>query len=378
MKKILPLIMAAAIAVGCDNTPKFEVNGTIEGAEDSLLYLEAITLDGVQKLDSTKLKADGTFKFTATAPTNPEFYSLRIGTERINFSIDSTETVSFKASMKTMTREYSVEGSENCEKIREITVLQGKLQDNILALSKNESMYPGDIADSIESLVNAYKEKMCNEYIFKQPSAAYAYYAVHQSIMGAQLFNPVSDRGDVKCYAAVATAWDATYHEAERTKQLCTMAIKGMENTAQPQQKVLEIDNSKIQEANIIDIELPDVNAKLHKLTSLKGKVVLLDFTLYGEKESAERTRTMRTLYTKYKDRGFEIYQISLDNDTHFWKYSAENLPWICVHETDGRATNTYGVHNLPTFFLISRENEVVKRSDNMTGSLESEIEALL
>jgi hypothetical protein len=69
---------------------------------------------------------------------------------------------------------------------------------------------------------------------------------------------------------------------------------------------------------------------------------------------------------------------VALDEDIHFWKLSCEKLPWICVHETDGSAMNMYGVSNLPTYFLINRNNELVKRSDQVTTSLEEEVVQLL
>ncbi len=81
-----------------------------------------------------------------------------------------------------------------------------------------------------------------------------------------------------------------------------------------------------------------------------------------------------RFLYNKYKNKGFEIYQVSLDDDIHFWKCSCENIPWICVHETNGTAVNLYKVTKLPTYFLINRSNELVKRSDDVKTSLEDEI----
>ena len=128
----------------------------------------------------------------------------------------------------------------------------------------------------------------------------------------------------------------------------------------------------------IIDINLPDINSKMRSIKDLKGKVALLDFTLYGAKESAERTRLLRTLYEKYHAQGFEIYQISLDEDIHFWKFSCENLPWVCVHETDGTTTQIYNIVDLPTFFLVNRNNEIVVRSDFMEGTLEDNIQRLL
>ena len=369
--------------VACDKAPKFQVEGTIEGAKDSMLYFSQSTLDGVQKLDSVKLKEDGSFSFKATAPTeSPEFYTLQIGRHVINFSVDSTETMTITAKLATMEKDYTIEGNESSKRIREISKMQQEMQTRLIAFEKNVDMLPGDQRDSIESIVNTYKERMKNEFIFTDPESAAAYYAVCQSItdLGGSfmLFNPLTDRDDVRCYAMVANAWDNAYHDAPRTQQLCNMAIKGMDNTAAPQQKVLDVDESKVTEIGIIDINLPDINGKLRSIKELKGKVALIDFTIYGAKESSERTRLLRSLYEQYHAQGFEIYQISLDEDIHFWKFSCENLPWVCVHETDGTTSSIYNITDLPTFFLVNRDNEIVVRSDFMEGTLEDNLLKLL
>lgn len=383
MRKYVIMAVAGLLLAACDNASKFRVEGNIENAEDSMLFLSHCTLDGVQKIDSVKLGKSGAFSFKADAPTDcPEFYTLNIGRHIINFAVDSTETLTINASLPKMESEYTVTGNESSEKIREISIMQQKTQSRLVAIERNEDMLLGDKVDSIESIVNEYKERIKNEYIFTSPSSAYAYFAVCQSLTDLRgtfmLFDPLTNRNDVRCYATVATAWDGAYPNATRTQQLCNMAIKGMDNTAPPKQMALEVDESKISETGIIDINLPDINSKMHKITDLKGKVVLIDFTIYGAKESAERIRLMRSLYEKYHAQGFEIYQISLDEDIHFWKYSCENLPWICVHETDGTATRVYGISNLPTFFLVNRNNEIVVRSDFMKGSLESNLQKLL
>ena len=383
MRKYVIMAVAGLLLAACDNASKFRVEGNIENAEDSMLFLSHCTLDGVQKIDSVKLGKSGAFSFKADAPTDcPEFYTLNIGRHIINFAVDSTETLTINASLPNMESEYTVTGNESSEKIREISIMQQKTQSRLVAIERNEDMLLGDKVDSIESIVDEYKERIKNEYIFTSPSSAYAYFAVCQSLTDLRgtfmLFDPLTNRNDVRCYATVATAWDGAYPNATRTQQLCNMAIKGMDNTAPPKQMALEVDESKISETGIIDINLPDINSKMHKITDLKGKVVLIDFTIYGAKESAERIRLMRSLYEKYHAQGFEIYQISLDEDIHFWKYSCENLPWICVHETDGTATRIYGISNLPTFFLVNRNNEIVVRSDFMKGSLESNLQKLL
>lgn len=381
-RNIAIIAAIALIATACNRAPQFRVEGTIADAEGSMLYLEAMTLDGITPLDSTRLKTEGHYHFSADAPSNPEFYALRIGNRSIHFSIDSTETITINAKHPTMASEYTVEGSYNSQKIKEISQLQSRLQSQIIALEQNKTLYPGEITDSINTLIAEYKDLMRREYIYKEPMQAYAYYAVCQSISDLsqtyQVFDPLTNRDDVKCYAAIATAWDGLYPDANRTIQLCNMAIKGISNTTPPTQRVIEIADSLVQEASLIDVKLPDISGNIRTLTELKGQVVMLDFTLYGAQESPERTRHMRELYNKYHARGLEIYQVSLDNDSHFWKLSCEKLPWICVHETNGTATQLYGVATLPTYFLINRDNEVVIRSEMVKTSLEAELEKLL
>jgi len=375
--------MLATVFAACNNKPEFLIEGTVSHAADSVLYLEANTLDGLQTLDSVQLDANGTFRLKATAPTlSPEFFSLRIGNDRIPFSVDSTETITIQASLPNFSADYTISGNESSQKIQEIARLQNQLQERIIQLEKNEDMYPGDIIDSIHTLILSYKEQIKEQYIFPDAKSASAYYAVCQCISVSRgllmVFSPTQDRDDVKAYAAVATAWDCYYPDAPRTVQLCNAAIKGLDNTAPPRQRVIDIDSTKIHETSIIEVELPDLNSRLRRLTDLKGKVVLLDFTVFATKESAARTRQLRTLYEQYHAKGLEIYQVSLDEDIHFWKTSVEYLPWISVHETDGHAVNSYGISNLPTFFLINRRNEIVLRSDFMEGTLESNLLRLL
>lgn len=381
MKKFLFLFAAVLLLAACSTSPKFHVQGTIEDAEGEMLYLEAMTLEGIVVADSVRLKADGRFEFSESKTVeNPEFYALRIGQQRIHFSIDSTETLTFTAKMPLMARDYTVSGSAVAQEIRDISVAQQQLQEQIHQLEFNEVIL-GENFDTIHTLIADYKERMKRDYILKHPQQASAYFAVCQSLTYRystfRLFDAVSERDDAKCYAAVATAWDGRWPDAERTIQLCNMAIKGMENTAPPTKREVIIDEDKITETGIIDVELPDINGTQRRLSDLRGHVVLLDFTMYGAKESAARTRAMRELYNKYKERGLEIYQVSLDDDIHFWKFSCENLPWVCVHETDGRATTSYAINSLPTYFLINRDNEIVVRSE-MVRDLETELLKLL
>ena len=229
-------IMVAALALTSCNNKKFHINGNITEAQDSMLYLENISLNGPVKIDSVKLGEDGAFAFDEAAmdSVTPEFYRLRIANQTINLSIDSTETVKVKAAYPQMSFKYEVEGSENCNKIKELSLKQMTLQSNINGLVKDPNIGNDSIESIVGRMLQAYKQDIKTNYIFKEPMKAYAYYALFQTVqlgnVNTLIFNPRNNKDDVKVFAAVATSWDTYYPGAERGKNLHNIAIEGMKD----------------------------------------------------------------------------------------------------------------------------------------------------
>jgi peroxiredoxin len=374
-------VVAMVVAFASCQQNKFHVTGNITDAQDSVLYFENMSLDGPVIIDSVKLSSDGSFDFSGDKPSAPEFYRLRIKSNIINVSIDSTETVEFKASYPTMAVKYEVNGSDNCTKIKELSLMQINLLNQAIALNKNNSLGMKEASDSIEKLVLAYKEKVKMNYIFKEPNKAYAYFALFQALGNRLIFNPHESVEDMRVFGAVATSWDTYYPEAERGKNLHNITIEGMktQRILQAKQSV-NIDPSKVTVADIIDIPLIDNHGNRRSLTELKGKVVLLDFHAFSAPNSTQRIMQLREIYNKYHAQGLEIYQVSVDPDEHFWKTQTAALPWINVHDPNNLQSEylgRYNVQSIPTFFLISRANALHKR-DAQIKDLDAEIKSLL
>lgn len=381
------VVMAALTFASCSNK-KFHINGNITEAKDSMLYLENISLDGPVAIDSVKLGEDGSFAFEETAKDSvcPDFYRLRIAGQTINLSIDSTETISVKAAYPSMSYQYTVEGSENCSTIKELSLKQMKLQALVNEIAQNPNVGVDSADVIIDRAINAYKQDIKTNYIFKAPMKASSYYALFQTLqvgrVNTLIFNPRNNKDDVKVFAAVATSWDTYYPNAERGKNLHNIAIQGMKDIRiiENQMAAQQLDASKVQVNGIIELALQDNKGVTRKLTDLKGKVVLLDFHLFASEQSTKRIMMLRELYNKYHAAGFEIYQVSVDPDEHFWKTSTAALPWISVRDENGiqgASVAKYNVQSIPTFFLIDRSNTLRSR-DVQIKDLDAAIKALL
>lgn len=379
LSNILILIVMMAMA-GCTNSPMATLEGTITEAEGKTLYLDCIGVERTTVADSVKLKGDGAFRFRVPQPECFDFYRLRIDREVIYLSVDSTETLRVTAALPVMSMAYQVEGSEDNLMLKQLVHKQVELQQNVRALVRNSGPEVGVTRARIDTLVEHYKREVRMEYIYANPGKPYAYFALFQRLGGQLIFDPIATRDDVRCFAAVATNLDLYHPDAERTKNVKSIAVKGLKNTRKPQPVDYSVLQDKIVESSLIDIELNDIDGVARKLTDLKGKVVLLDFTVYAHQQSSARVLILRELYEKYAAQGLEIYQVSLDADEHFWKTAVENIPWVCVRDSEApysRMATLYGVRELPTYFLINRANELVMR-DAAVEDLEKELKRLL
>lgn len=380
MKKYAIIALAVLGMASCSEK-KFHVEGTITEAPDSMLYLENVGISEINTVDSVKLSADGKFSFSGEATEAPEFYRLRISDQIINIAIDSTETVSVKAAFPTMASQYEVSGSDNCQKIKELALKQMELQRRAILVSSDEQLTVDESNDSILNMIRQYKDEVKTQYIFPAPSQSYAYFALFQTLGNMLLFNPRTDKDDIKVFAAVATSWDTYYPNAERGANLHNIAIEGMKNVRIQQANTARtIDASKVKTAGVIDIALRDNKGQMRHLTDLEGKVVLLDFHVFASKESPARILMLRELYNKYHAQGFQIYQVSLDPDEHFWKQQTAALPWLNVRDEEGLNSATlriYNIQGVPEYFLIDRGNNLVGRSQSIKD-LEQTIKNLL
>lgn len=363
MRKIIYCFLLISM-VACTNNNKFTIEGVIDGGAGDTIYLEHTGLNASVVIDSAEIKSNGEFRFKANRPSYPDFYKLIVNGKQLHFAVDSTETIRISASLESFSTNYEITGSLTNNDIQKLRISVASLQKKADELAKAiEQTERDEMVDLLTRMIEEHKA-MARSIILKNPKSAAAYFAIFQKVNDIYIFSPYEKEDRPYC-AAVATSYHTFMPEYERSKNLHALVLDAInaERMQRRQQTLLEMLESA--QTGFIDIELPDRNGVIHKLSDLKGKVILLDFSAYESRESVQYTFALRELHRKYSSAGLVIYQVSLDRNKTIWNDATATIPWISVRDLNGPATTvavSYNVTSIPTYFLIDAKGDIVGR----------------
>ena len=365
--KSIKFIIAAAIvllAAGCSKKININVRTGIEGK--GTVYLERVYVDHSDIIDSTTISRRGKFSFKVEIPEYPELYRVRTQYGSIVLGIDSaTEAISIIVPDSSLL-DAQIDGSEQSSDIQRLRKSNYNLQQ--LAFDRN--------IEGVDSALTKHIA-MAEEIILKNTSSAAAYFAINQTFKGNNYFNPYTKRG-LQMWSAVATAYNLYYPDYEVSKSLKEFVLQAIK-----MQRGYQLDVDRILETadvtNIIDIELPNNRDEIVRLSSLTGKVVLIDFSAYAMEQASAHMMFLGELYEHYRNFNFEIYQVSVDPSRLQWLEQSRQMPWICVWDsrsTDSPYMLSYNISEIPTFFLMDQQGEIIGRYNH--ENIEKAIEGLL
>ena len=364
--RYIVILFALCFLTACHRND-FSISGKISDGNGKKLYLEHVCLSGIEVIDSVTLKDNGQFAFYAARPQYPDLYQLRLENSRFVFPIDSTERLKVSTDIKNLAYPAEITGSDNASILNKLRVSVRNLQQQYNNLESTNS------AGFIDSY-NAHRA-YTDSLIMSDTRSIVSYYAIFQRIGDYYIYSPFVKADRVYC-AAVATAFKAYMPEYERTASLENWVLQALKeekrnaNIISLQQMIDEADTAPL------EINLRDKFGRERKLSELQGKVVILNFVSTNMQNSSAYILQLRELYNKFHNQGLEIYQVYVDEDESRWSRAVENLPWICVRETNMTRQSsllTYNVGSIPTLFVINRQGNVIARHNDFK-SIEKDI----
>lgn len=364
MKKstVLFTLVAALFLCGCRSS-KVKISGRFVGNEAKTVYLEQVTPLAQSFIDSTLLDAQGNYRFLLkTAPQSPALYNIVYNGERIPLFLAAGDRVEV-GSVGNVVRNYTVAGSEESELLRRfyqafVTGAQNldKLAQRFSEAGLTEAARQSLIKEYTTEYYRIRREQL--HFIIEHKASLAAVYALYQRLPGdTYLFNGDSD---VVYFRTVAEALEQSHPESPYLQSLLA------EITRMDARINL---SSHITETGYPDLEMSDIYGKKIRLSSLLGKVVLLDFWSAELGNSNALNAELKEIYAKYAHANtpFEVYQVAIDTSKPAWitAVQEQQLPWISVSDLRGKASTSLGMYNvqkLPTNFLIDKEGTLVAR----------------
>lgn len=364
MKKILVTIAAASLLLACGSDKDVTIEGEFAACGNKTVNLEMETAAGVEVVTSVKTDEKGCFEMELDLPNGePTLYTLRCEGRIVPLIVSSGEEVEV-SSLPGLIDGYTVKGSKESSLVREVKNILGFGKAKLDSLA---TLHTQTTAKELQSAIAMeYTKEFHNvkrqqiEFIVKNSGSLAAIYALYQRLPGDEVLFDAEK--DIVYYRMVAEAVEKNY---PTSPYLATLKA---EIEAYETQVVL---NQKIEEAMqapapFPEIAIPDRYGNPRSLTEVqKGKVVLLDFWSITDESAPFRQADYKELYERYHDRGFEIYQVSVDTYRPDWLKVVmdQELPWISVCDFQGAASPAvvlYGVTNVPCSYLLDKEGNIV------------------
>ena len=369
---ILAGCLVLSLVSNAQTTKPFTVTGKISKATPgSYVYLET-NAQPARKVDSTKITPNNTFTLNSKVTDGGEVFILNVGGgQKMALLVEGGETLNvvadgYRMDAKTgQVGKETVTGSKNMEYYGKLMALRTEMETKVASWNKQvaaatEKKDNKKIAQ-IEQDYQAAEQDVVNKVKAMLPDMG-------TSLVSLFALNFMPDiEKEFTTYEAVAQRFEKESPNSPHAKALIgrIARIKGVSVGA-----------------SAPEITLNDTTGKSVPLSSLRGKYVLIDFwASWCGPCRAENPNVVR-MYNKFKDKGFAIYSVSLDQAKANWTKAIRNDNLIWTHVSDlkfwqSAAAQQYGVQAIPATFLLDKEGKIIAK--NLRGdALEQKLEEVL
>ena len=366
MKKYLYLIISFLI-ISCSESSKFKIDGIVSNAKKSKIYLDEQGVETIRPVDSVKIKKNGSFRFIVENDY-PRFYNLHLDDNKIlPLLISPGEKLFIQTKRETFNQDYTLEGSEGSLQIK---LLNDHLFDTKKKLDSIRIIYgdPSVTKEKQNELATEYdrivedQRKFTLQFVLDHLTSMASIYALYQKLDDKTFV--LYKNKDIQILKITGSALDTIYPESQHVRALVANAASLEEQVySSGLRNLIQYADSEFPE-----IALPNPEGDTIRLSSLKGKVVLLSFWASWDKNSTYLNPYLIVLYNKFNSSGFEIYQVSLDYRMESWVQAIEyeELPWINVSDLsypESVIAGNYNIQSLPANYLINKSGVIVGKN---------------
>jgi thiol-disulfide isomerase/thioredoxin len=367
---LLFALLALLIFSSCGNSkksPGFSLKGKLENSSGETLLLEQLSSNNPVVIDSAVINENGEFEFANVKATAMDFF--RIKTNEANFAIliaDSTQEIYLTGDAKNLAKNYQVEGSEDTKQFIEIN---NELQKISKSLDSLQAVYQKDMAsskmDSVRmEMMNAQAEGQFNG-IYEKAAAVLVkkVEAFPGTIANFSAFNVINIEKNLPLYEKVLKALQEKIPTSSYTSQLANSITQYKQQFDLQNKQDQQLGDGKV----MPDIKLKNPEGKEIALSSLKGKLVLIDFWASWCGPCRKENPNVVRLYNAYKNKGFEIYSVSLDEEKDKWVKAIEKdgLNWIHVSDLGGWSSSVcsqFNISSIPFTILVSKDGKIIAK----------------
>ena len=372
-KFLLIFVTAALIMSGCRSRTA-EISGVlVNPIAGQYIYLDEFLPTQFKRIDSALIGSDGKFSFKNNV-TTPSFYVLRLDNNNfLLMLLEPGDNIVMSSFYDSLNYPSSLSGSKSTELMVEYN---SELKNTIKKISLLSSIYMENInnpelhnvMDSLVNLSQIYMSEInsyTKSYIDRNLTSLVSLVALYQQVApNASILDPVQD---FKYFLKVDSSLSKNYPNNEHVKSLHEQ-ITEMAWIIESRMS----DNEVLSGMEVPDIALPTPSGDIVRLSSTIGSIVLLDFWAAWCPPCRAENPNLVSAYDKYHEKGFQIYQVSLDRTKEAWVQGIKDDKlerWIHVSDLqywNSSVVRQYNIQGIPHSYLLDKDGRII--ATNLRG----------
>jgi thiol-disulfide isomerase/thioredoxin len=368
MRTIFVVFISILFLVSCGTGGSFILKGTLNNSRNDKLWLKEMTINGQVIVDSIKIDEQGNFKLKRKIDKSG-FFTLSTSDKDnyITLIIKPGDEITLNANVKELGKTYQVKGSKDAELVRELSAKLDSTLDKISDLGKiyEDSINSRNLLkirahlDSVYNVIEEDQVKFTEKFIRTNIQSLASLMALYQQLSPrTSVLNPTDH---YEYYKMVDSSMMSLYPDADAVKSLHML----INDVGEQNQRKEQLEKRTGIGAIAPEIALPNPKGDTLRLSSTRGKYVLLDFWASWCQPCRNENPNLLRLYWRYKYNGFEIFQVSLDKTKESWikGITDDKLAWINVSDLkfwNSPVVALYGIESIPYNLLLDTKGEII------------------